>query len=116
MNIRDCYDIFGGDYDGVVARMCGEERVARFIPKFVSDPTYEELCNSIAAEDWETAFRASHTMKGVCANFGFTKLQQSSSDLCETLRSGSPNDDTMPLFEEVKKDYEVVVDALALID
>lgn len=116
MDIKSVYDIIGGDYEGTVARMCGEERVARFITKFAKDPSYNELCDSIAANDWETAFRASHTMKGVCSNFGFTKLQQVSSDLCETLRPGSPNDDTMPLFEEVKKEYAVVIDALEQLD
>ena len=41
---------------------------------------------SLAAQDWETAFRASHTLKGVAQNLGMEHLYQVSSALCEAVR------------------------------
>ena len=116
MTIKEVYDLIGADYEGVVARMCGEARVIKFVPKFVADPTYNELLQGFAEQNWELAFRAAHTMKGVCANFGFTKLQNSSSELCETLRPGVYRDGAEAQLEIVKADYAAVIDALAKLD
>lgn len=116
MTIKEIYDLLGADYDGVVARMCGEARVIKFVPKFLADPTYNELIEGFETENWELAFRAAHTMKGVCSNFGFTKLQNSSSDLCEMLRPGVYNPDGAAQLEIVKADYQAVADALAQLD
>lgn len=116
MTIKECYDLIGADYDGVVARMCGEARVLKFIPKFVDDPTYSDLLKGFDEQNWELAFRAAHTMKGVCANFGFTKLQNSSSELCEMLRPGVYNEEAPAQLEIVKADYAETIDALAKLD
>jgi len=35
------------------------------------------------------AFRAAHTLKGVCQNLGFTNLYQPTCDLTEVLRTGT---------------------------
>ena len=35
------------------------------------------------------AFRAAHTLKGVCQNLGFTNLYQPTYDLTEVLRTGT---------------------------
>ncbi len=116
MTIKECYALIGADYEGVVARLCGEARVQKFIPKFVDDPTYADLIKGFDEQNWELAFRAAHTMKGICANFGFTKLQTSSSDLCEMLRPGVYNEAAPAQLEIVKADYAATIDALSKID
>ena len=40
------------------------------------------------AGDVETAFRAAHTLMGICANLGFKALFELSYDITEALRAG----------------------------
>ena len=45
------------------------------------DGSYQLLQDSLAKEDYEEAFRAAHTIKGVCQNLAFDKLGNSSEHL-----------------------------------
>ena len=74
MTLRECYEAMGADYDGVMGRLRSERMVQKFALKFLADPSYELLTSSMAAENYEEAFRAAHTIKGVCQNLGFTAL------------------------------------------
>ena len=111
MNMKDCYLAFGGDYEGVLARFRGEERIRQFLLKFLEDPCFNELCQPLAKQDLEEAFRAAHTLKGVCQNLGFSRLYESSSRLTELLRKHQyPDSDE--LLDQVKRDYWETVDAI----
>ena len=73
--------------------------------------TFSLLCQSLEEKNYEEAFRAAHTIKGVCQNLSINKLQASSSRLCESLRNGySPEADA--LAEEVRTDYGQTVAAI----
>ncbi len=111
MSLIDCYKSLEGDYDDVLGRLRSEKLVQKFVLKFLNDGSYDLLCSSLEAKDYKEAFRASHTIKGVCQNLSFTKLYRSSHELTEALRNGwSPEAD--PLVEQVKKDYEQTVTAI----
>lgn len=111
MSLKECYKSLEGDYDDVVGRLRSERLVQKFVLKFLNDGSYDLLCRSLEAEDYKEAFRASHTIKGVCQNLSFTKLYRSSHDLTEALRDGwTPQ--AAPLVEQVKKDYEQAVTAI----
>ena len=69
------------------------------------------LCKSLEAEDYEEAFRAAHTIKGVCQNLSFTRLYVSSNQLTESLRQGW-NPEAEELVKQVKADYEQTVAAI----
>ena len=58
-----------------------------------------------------TAFRAAHTLKGVCQNLGFDALYDPASALTEALRGGTL-DGADTLFPPVEKEYQRVVAAL----
>lgn len=111
MTLKECYEAMGASYDEVISRLRSERMVQKFVLKFLDDGSYRLLLDSIASEDYAEAFRASHSIKGVCQNLAFTKLQESSSDLTEALRSGlSP--EAPALLEQVKADYETTVSAI----
>ena len=111
MTLQECYQSLEGDFDDVLGRLRSEKLVQKFVLKFLNDKSYELLCSSLEAENYEEAFRASHTIKGVCQNLFFTKLYQSSHQLTEALRNGlSP--EAPGLAEQVKKDYEQTVAAI----
>ena len=111
MTLQECYAAMGGDYAGVTSRLPTERMVQKFVLKFLNDGSYDLLVRSMEAEDYAEAFRAAHTIKGVCQNLGFTVLYQSSSQLSEALRHGyTPEADS--LVEQVSKNYQETVGAI----
>jgi len=111
MTLRECYAALEGDYEGVLGRLRSERLVSKFALKFLDDPSYDLLVRSMAAEDYAEAFRAAHTIKGVCQNLNFTKLYESSSALSEALRNGlSP--EAPGLLAQVQADYQQTAAAI----
>lgn len=111
MTLQECYAAMGGDYEGVMGRLRSERMVQKFVLKFLADGSYDLLLSSAAAADWQEAFRAAHTIKGVCQNLSFTMLGRSSSALSEALRGGyTPEADA--LAEQVKAEYQQTAQAI----
>ena len=74
MNLQECYEALGGDFEDVLSRLRSEKLVQKFVLKFLNDKSFDLLCSSLEEENYEEAFRASHTIKGVCQNLSFTRL------------------------------------------
>lgn len=111
MLLQECYAVLGGDYEDVMSRLRSEKLVQKFVLKFPNDGSYDLLCTSLEQKNYDDAFRAAHTIKGMCQNLGFTKLLESSHLLTEELRGGyTPQVDG--LAAQVIEDYKVVVDAI----
>ena len=104
MTLQEGYAAMGGDYQGVMGRLSSERMVQKFVLKFLNDGSYDLLLRSMAEENWQEAFRAAHTIKGVCQNLDFTRLYRSSSQLSEALRNGF-TPEAPALAEQVKEDY-----------
>ena len=111
MTLQECYKAMGADYDDVLGRLRSERLIQKFVLKFLDDPSYELLCSSMGSGDLDTAFRASHTIKGVCQNLSFTALGRSSHELTEALRSRD-GDAAAGLFGQVQADYEKTAAAI----
>lgn len=111
MTLRECYESFGGDYEGLVSRVMGEKIAEMFAPKFLKDGSYAALVEAMEQENYEGAFRAAHTLKGVCANLGIVNLQGVVSELTEQLR-GKEKPTDISLYERTKEEYQKVADAL----
>lgn len=115
MDLRECYISMGGDYDAVMGRLRSEERVTKFLGLFRADESFQNLTVAMDAADWPTAFRAAHSLKGVALNLALTALAQSSSELTECLRPGTPAEDPAPLYAAVRADYEKTIAAIAVL-
>ena len=111
MTVKECYELADADYNDVMNRLGSEALVKRFAVKFLQDRSYQELAEAMEAQDAERAFRAVHTLKGVCANLGFKRLQEVSSELTEKLR-GRELEGSEPLYEAVKIQYGRVIGAI----
>ncbi|MFQ8901061.1 MAG: Hpt domain-containing protein [Lachnospira eligens] len=70
MTIKECYDAMGADYQNTLNRFPNEAFIKKFVLKFLDDNSYANLKEAIAAGNVEEAFRAAHTLKGVCLNLG----------------------------------------------
>lgn len=111
MTLQECYSALGGDYDEVLGRLRSERMIQKFVLRFLEDKSYDLLCASMESGDYAEAFRAAHTIKGVCQNLSFTMLGQSSSELSEALRNGyTPEADA--LTERVKAEYQQTAQAI----
>lgn len=110
MTLQECYVKIGGDYNDILHRFMNENMVLKF-PQDNNMALFEE---SWAKKDYETAFRAMHTLKGVSVNLGFTALYNVSSALTEKLRS-QEYDNLDGLITDVKKQYDIVIEAIAAL-
>lgn len=115
MTLKECFDTFGGNYDEVIGRLITEERVKKFLKMFTADKSFEMLCSAMENGDYKEAFRAAHTLKGVCANLGLDRLGNSSSEITESLR-GNVNNGADELLPKVKEDYLLTVETLGKLD
>lgn len=112
MPLKEIYEKLNGDYEGVVARLMKEERVEKYLRKFGAGDDYNGIADAIGNEDWETAFRNVHSLKGMSANLGLTQLFNASDVLCEELRGGKPDKDISDMLESVRKEYELTIETI----
>ena len=111
MTLQEFYTVVGGDYQDALNRMMMESMLRKFLAKFPSDPSFTLLEQSLQNGDREEAFRAAHTIKGLCLNLGFGKLYASSNTLTEALRDSMPPN-IEALFDAVRTDYLLTLDAV----
>lgn len=115
MTLSECYEAMGGNYDEVMSRLRKEERVEKFILKFLEDRSYENLIRAVEAGNQEEAFRAAHSIKGVSQNLGLLRLYESSQELTEAIRPGQGelSGPRIPaLLSQVTEDYQRTVKAI----
>ena len=74
MTIEECYTKLESDYREIVRRLGKEERVKKFLSLFPEDESYPALCAALEEGRGEEAFRAAHSLKGICMNLGIERL------------------------------------------
>ena len=111
MSLKTCYDALGGNYEQALERLRSERLVQKYVLRFLDEKSYETLTQAIAAKNGEEAFRAAHTIKGVCLNMSFDRLLASAEALTEALRHGW-TDDAVALAERLGEDYALTANAI----
>lgn len=111
--VETLYQIAGGDYAGVIGRLRTNERIAKFVTMFADDASYTNLIDNMAAENWDEAFRAAHTLKGTARDMGFIDLSDRASEVTEALRA-SDAAQAKELLPAVEDAYKQVADAIAM--
>ena len=105
----------GADYEDVLKRLYSEAMIRKFALMFLKDDSYPKLEQALAEQNVKEAFRAAHTLKGVCQNLGFSNLYAPAVTLTETLRAGQL-DGTAEQFAEVEKQYRITMAAIQALD
>lgn len=105
MTVKEAYGKLGGNYVDLTYRV-GEDMILRLISLFVRDTSYSDICMALEKEDYESAFNAAHTLKGIALNMGLTILAEKASVLTEALRSRGDNSDSQPFFAELEEVYK----------
>lgn len=111
MTLQECYIALDGNYAEVLGRLRSERMIQKFVLKFLDDANFDLLCRSLEAGAVEDAFRAAHTIKGMCQNLSFTRLAESSGRMTEALRSGDLTG-ARALLSCVQEDYGRTVAAI----
>lgn len=114
MELREFFVQAGGDYDKVLSRLPAA-LIKKFVCRFAEDPSYDELKSALEEQDFDTAFRAAHTLKGVSANLGMDDLAVAASELTEELRDNR----TAPrqsLVETVDQAYQTAVQLISVLE
>ena len=111
MTVKECYEQMGSDYEGVLGRMGSEAMIKRFALKFLQDPSFNNLKENLEKNDGEEAFRAAHTLKGVCLNLGFDELYEASAEITEKLR-GKETAGSEDMLQKVEEKYQKTVNAI----
>lgn len=117
MDVKQCYEKMGGDYDDVMSRLRTDERIKKFLLKVAEDKSFDNLCENLKTRNIEEAFRAAHMLKGVGLNLSLTRLHKSASAMTEALRGKTEySADFEPLFDKVKEDYELTVSCIREVE
>lgn len=116
MTTEELYERIGGDYADVMSRLQMDKLVARFVVRFVDDPSCADLIAAWDAGDEKAAFEAAHRAKGVCANLSLTDLARLTSGICEALRPGNEDlratTDVDALVDELRQKYATAAEAI----
>ena len=114
MTVKECYEQMGADYEGVLGRLRSEVLIKKFAKKFLDDGSFRSLKDNLAQKNGEEAFRAAHTLKGVCQNLGFTNLYQPTYELTEVLRAGTL-EGSKEWFDRVTEQYNITIGAIRAV-
>ncbi len=116
MNLTECYEILGGSLEDTTGRLASEKNVYKFLNMFLNDGSYNLLTDSLESGNADEAFRAAHSLKGVCLNLGLGNLFKSSNEFTDALRAGSIPDDYKAYYDKVTADYDSAVNAIKQLD
>ena len=112
MNVEECYIKIGGSYADATRLFKTDERIIKYFKIMQKDANLDALCKALEQNDYETAFRAAHTLKGLALNMQFTKFAGEVSELTELLRPREANANITPLLSKTKQTYQVILSCI----
>lgn len=85
-----------------------EAMYKRFLTMFAQDQNIETLKDACNEHDAEKMFKSAHTIKGMSANLGLSKVLELTSKMCELYRSGKM-DEAFALLPSLTEVYEETI-------
>ena len=114
MTLQECYAIVG-NYTAIKSKLMSDRLVQTFLCKFLEDISYSELVRCLAEGNDPEALHSVHTLRGVAANLGLTRLEQRCGAVEEKLRPRRPCDLSAEL-EALEAEYNRVIAAIEALD
>jgi HPt (histidine-containing phosphotransfer) domain-containing protein len=100
--------------EGIKRVMNNVKLYVKLITKFKADTNLDELLAPLAAEDYEKAQTAAHTLKGVSANLSLTELFKQTLELETQVKARNVNpsqiDKVKTVFSETIKEIDKVIE------
>ncbi len=83
----------GVDYADALHRFLGrEDMYVTFLKKYLADTGVADLDRAVKAGDYENAFKAAHSLKGLAGNLGISCVATLASEITEELRNKAAAD------------------------
>ncbi|MCQ4637281.1 Hpt domain-containing protein [Anaerovorax odorimutans] len=103
----------GVDTEAALRRLGGNAALyEKILMKFLDDQSFSEIGPALDQDDYETALKAAHTLKGVSANLGMDRLADACAEVVNHIRANEP-DPAKNAYPELEKAYRAVCMALA---
>lgn len=116
MKVSEIYELLGENYDEVFERIGMEDRIVKYLKKFITEDFGESVRNSYQSSNWSDLFKSAHDLKGLALNLGLSKLAYVSGCLCELVRNGDPKQDITSCLEKVEVVYSSTVGYIRQLD
>lgn len=111
-NIADKLAEYGIDYADALDRFDGNATFYKKLAlKYLRNPTYADLMAAMEVEDFDTGFKAAHTLKGVAGNLSLARLYRAASAVTEALREGE-SQAAEKLMPEVERTHNLAMRGL----
>ena len=103
---RKIFEAYGADYNSTMARFMGNEAMyVKFLDMLFKDDNLEKLGTALGQQDYEAAFAAANTLKGVVGNMGLTPLFNAVCAIVEPLRNGKDPDGYTALYQIIRSEF-----------
>lgn len=103
----------GVDTEGALRRFGGNSALyERFLTRFLSDETFRQVTEAFENKEEDAALTSAHTLKGVTANLGLTKLYSISSEMVNLIRAGE-FDQASARYPDLKAAYDEICGILS---
>ena len=103
---------YGIDYTDAMDRMGGNgDLYKKLALKYLDDGNYEALVAAMDVADYDDAYKAAHSLKGVAGNLSFNKLFELASTVSGALFQGEYQA-VEPLMPALKEANEKVIEGL----
>lgn len=97
----------GADVEGTLHRFMNNDKLfLKFILKYKDDKNCALLTDALEQKNYEEAFKAAHTLKGVSANLGLNPIFDRASAITELLRGKEASEVDEGKIAEEKKALE----------
>lgn len=103
----------GIDYKEGVKRFSGHESLyEKYLFNFEKDEVFLALEEAMEKQDYETAFKKAHALKGLVGNLSFKELFRMIVPFVEALRDGFDIPHAVAMFPELDAEYHKLLEAI----
>ena len=103
---REIFEVYGADYNSTMARFMGKEAMyLKFLDMLFKDDNLEKLGTALEQQDYEAAFAAAHTLKGLVGAVGLTPLFNAVCAIVESLRKREVPEDYNVLYQIIQTGF-----------
>lgn len=100
---------YGADIEGIMQRFMGQESIyLRIFAMLFRDENLNNLKKSLKSSDFDGAFHAAHTLKGVSSNLGLTPYYNAITTIVESLRFKNKEFDYNNQMILIEQEYDKV--------
>lgn len=104
------------DFETGLGRIRGNKTLyAKMITLVISSPEFTQLDEALAANEYASASRVAHAIKGMTGNLALDGLFKTSEALMHELNAGAPNQQTVDAYYTALSDFRAASDEIIAI-